>query len=244
MNVVAQKISAIDIDKASSWGGKVFITFDVDWVCDEILFDTLALIREHGNPCATFFVTHDSPLTQSLRDDATIELGLHPNFNPLLDNAEGPGAEHIIQGLQEIVPEAVAVRSHSLTQSSWLCTRYEALGIKYECSCYLPFVDVGSIRPWQTLNGLTQVPHVWEDDVELMNNRLGVDFSSMISPEAGVVFDFHPIHIYLNTHSLGHYEVAKPFYHKPAALLQYRQNDHLGVRDKFIELLSLLNDHR
>lgn len=44
----------------------LYLTFDVDWACDEVLADTIDLVEE-ADVCATCFVTHDAPLLKRLR---------------------------------------------------------------------------------------------------------------------------------------------------------------------------------
>ena len=51
------------------------------------------------------------------------------------------------------------------------------------------------------------------------------------------VFNFHPIHIYLNTENISRYEQAKP-YLKDKARLDKSINPGTGVRNLFIELLN------
>lgn len=240
MSVKTHKISDIDIDIRDTWENKVFLTFDIDWVVDEVIADTLDLIRQHAASNVTFFVTHDSPLIQDMRSDSNIELGIHPNFNPLLDNKGDKNADEVIQDLLSIVPEAVSVRSHSLTQSSLLYVKYQNTGLQFECSNYLPYDYLEEVRPWRALNGLVKVPHTWEDDIAVMNHKLDVDFSSLLSNRGVIVFDFHPIHIFINTTSIEHYQSAKEVFYDPVALRKQRQTSEVGVRDKFIELLSKL----
>ena len=52
------------------------------------------------------------------------------------------------------------------------------------------------------------------------------------------VFDFHPIHVFLNTESLNRYERARPFFQNPKELIKHRYEGY-GTRNRFIELLEL-----
>lgn len=52
------------------------------------------------------------------------------------------------------------------------------------------------------------------------------------------VFDFHPIHVFLNTESLDRYERTRPLHQNPKELIKHRyQGD--GTRSRLIELLEL-----
>ena len=37
MRGIFKKICDINLDKKNSWQGKVFLTLDIDWACDEVL---------------------------------------------------------------------------------------------------------------------------------------------------------------------------------------------------------------
>lgn len=48
------------------------------------------------------------------------------------------------------------------------------------------------------------------------------DISDLLSQDGLMVFDFHPIHVYLNTENLQRYERTRPLHYQPEALLQER----------------------
>ena len=77
------KVSEISLEEPSSYE-KVFLTFDIDWASDFVLEYCIDLI-ESAQVKATFFVTHETPLLERLRENPNFELGIHPNFNPLLE---------------------------------------------------------------------------------------------------------------------------------------------------------------
>lgn len=114
-------ISTIRVDDETTWRDALFLTFDIDWAHDDVLNDTIDLVEEAG-VAATWFVTHDTPVLKRLRDNPKFELGIHPNFNYLLEGGDrnGCNAREVIERLRVIVPEATSVRSHSMTQSTGL----------------------------------------------------------------------------------------------------------------------------
>ena len=109
----------IDVSSKSSWSDKLFLTFDLDWCADEILTYLLDILDDHDVIC-TFFVTHKSPLLNKLIDNTKFELGIHPNFNPLLESNYkfGNSMEQVIKYYKNILPQPTSIRSHSLTQNS------------------------------------------------------------------------------------------------------------------------------
>lgn len=83
------KIGEIDADDPAIWEGRLFLTIDLDWAIDAAIAMCLDLIEAAG-VAATVFVTHDTPLLARMRNNPRIELGLHPDFNPLLDGRGRP----------------------------------------------------------------------------------------------------------------------------------------------------------
>ena len=63
-----QSICRIDFNRPETWEGRIFLTFDIDWATDEVLSDTIDLV-EAAQVCATWFVTHDTPVLARLRDN-------------------------------------------------------------------------------------------------------------------------------------------------------------------------------
>ena len=113
-----ETISSIQVENEESWREKIFLTIDIDWAHDEILLDTIELVEEAG-VAATWFVTHETEVLERLRSNPYFELGIHPNFNFLLqgDARNGGNAGEVISNVVQMVPEATSVRSHSMTVS-------------------------------------------------------------------------------------------------------------------------------
>lgn len=218
-------------------GDHVFLTFDIDWAGDEVLEDTIALV-ESAEVAATWFVTHPTPLLERLRANPRFELGVHPNFNFLLEGRARPGdsAERILDAIMAVVPEARAVRSHSMVQSSRLTELFMRRGLTHDCNEFIPVQSTLALRPWRLWNGLVKVPHFWEDDATCI---YGGPFSvTRLLTTAGLkVFDFHPIHVFLNTEHLDRYERSRAIHRDPAALRRERFEGR-GTRTALLELLE------
>jgi len=234
------KISSINPNDNSTWIDKLFLTFDIDWAHDEILQDTVNLIEEVSAP-ATWFVTHATPVLDEIRALQCQELGVHPNFNPLLDGVSNNGhnAEEIVKSLLDIVPEAKSIRSHSMTQSSRLLDLFQTFGLTHEVNHFIPHQAGIELKPWLLWNQLCKVPYFWEDDVHVIYDSIGITQSEpavLANATKGLrVFDFHPIHIFLNTESLDRYERTRPFHNNPKELIKHRYQGY-GTRKRFIEL--------
>lgn len=238
------KLSSIELTRRETWLQTWFLTIDMDWASDDILLDTLDLIQEFG-ATSNWMVTHSTPVLNDLREMSNVELGIHPNFNGLLEGQDSRGftsARAVMNEMVELVPEAKVIRSHSVAQSSPLMDLWAELGFSHDVNMFIPSGSGNVCQPWKSHNGMTRVPYIWEDDVwclytksdqpelspdEIVANRPGV-----------VVVNFHPIHVYLNTESLERYESLRPFHHKPKELLKYRYEGY-GTRNQLIDLLSL-----
>lgn len=211
----------------------IAFTCDLDWASDAVLADTLDLFARHGVPC-TVFATHPTALLQPSRSG--LEVGLHPNFNPLLDGAGTARASSILADLHQHYPGATGVRSHSLTSSSRLASLFRDQGLSYEANTLLPYAH--SLTPVRLWNGLLRIPFNWEDDVHCLYGRpfdaLGLDLSQGLH-----ILNFHPIHVFLNTETLDRYEAARPHVQDPKALLEHRNRSSVpGVRDLLLSLLQ------
>ena len=81
------------------------------------------------------------------------------------------------------------------------------------------------------------IPYFWEDDVACVDNNVN-DVSQLVYRKGIKVFDFHPIHVFLNTESLNRYENTRPLHQNPKELIKHRF-DGYGTRSRLIQLLQL-----
>lgn len=100
------------------------------------------------------------------------------------------------------------MRTHGLFQSTnMIIQAARDFGIGYDCSILLP--GTPNIRPhvfhYDGLS-LVRVPHFWQDDVELSIPNPTWDIHDAIHHTPGLkVYDFHPVHVCLNTTSMALY---------------------------------------
>lgn len=231
------KLSEIDPARPETWQNSPFLTFDIDWACDEILADTIDIVESYG-VAATWFVTHDTPLLERLRSNPFFELGIHPNFNSLLegDLSKGANASEVLDRILAVVPEAKCVRSHSMTQSSLLLSLFRQKGLTHDCNHFIPETFWGPLEPWCLWNGLIKAPYFWEDDVHcLYKSRIELD--ELLARQGLRIFDFHPIHVFLNTEDITRYEKTRPIHSCHADLLLHRNERVTGARNHLITLL-------
>jgi hypothetical protein len=231
-------IRDIDPDKSETWAAKVFLTFDIDWAHDEVILDTIDLVAPLGI-AATWFITHATPVLERLREYPQFELGIHPNFNFLLDGdpRNGANADEVVDRLLGLVPEARSVRSHAMTQSSNLIGLFRDKGLTHDANHFIPEQAGVELRPWRHWWNIVKVPYFWEDDVYCLspwNSPM-----NELAERAGLkVFDFHPIHLFLNTESMDRYETARPVFSDTTALRQRRFENGCGARTLLEQLLD------
>lgn len=230
-----RRIRTIDPDDPASWEDGFFLTFDFDWASDPILEDCIGLVERAG-VAATWFVTHDTPLLDRLRANPAFELGIHPNFNELIEGRpDGKNAESVVAELLELVPGAVSVRSHSMLQSSRVLALFQRLGLRYDCNHFLPAHTGIVLRPWADWTGMIRVPYFWEDDVAAAEG-FRESPTDLVKAEGLRVADFHPIHVALNTRDLNVYERSRESHADLDALQRFRK-DGPGAR-AFLESLT------
>jgi hypothetical protein len=196
------------------------ISFDVDWAPDEVIEDTLALLDEAGVR-ATLFATHPTPVLQR---PLAHEVGIHPNFLPVT-TAE---AAATLDRLMAAYPDAAGVRCHSYHQSSPILEMFVQRGLRYDSN--LVMLGCRGLRPFRHWNGMTRLPVFWEDDVNcIVGGSWEPAELDLDEPDSLFIFDFHPVHVFLNTESLARYEAARPHYHDPGELRRHANPETSGI---------------
>jgi hypothetical protein len=90
---------------------------------------------------------------------------------------------------------------------------------------------------------LLRVPYHWEDDIEMLRDRPAWDLASAMGGEGLRVFDFHPIHVFLNSADMAPYEALKRDVRPlgDASLAQMEPFVHAGAGSRTV--FSALADH-
>jgi len=171
-----------------------------------------------------------------LRANPLFECGIHPNFLP--GSTQGDDPEQILDHCLALVPEAVSMRTHSLFQSTRLLDLVIATGrIRVDATMFLPGVDDLKAFAYDRPHGrLIRVPFWWEDDIEIELGRFSWSWRDLDLSGPGLrVFNFHPLHVYLNSRDFGAYR--RVFAEQPADLEPYRRTG-AGPQPCFLDLLA------
>jgi hypothetical protein len=203
-----RKLSSISTNMQTTWKNKIFITFDIDWACDEILHDTYSICKDAGI-CATFFATHSSPIIQEITKDPSMEVGIHPNFVPLLrHNNTHCSYKNVLDDITRKFPEAKSSRSHGVIQGGIIMEHLTSLGVNIMSNVMIPWESEIGIKPYNTVYNAIEAPFCWADEHEWSLNRQTC-FASLFKKDHLMVIAFHPVHIFLNTPNQNFYNERK-----------------------------------
>ena len=220
------------------------LTLDVDWAPDCVI-DSVAEILITNKVKATWFITHESNAVQRLRENNELfELGIHPNM--LNGSTHGKSEDEVLDHIKAIVPDAVSMRTHGLYQSSSFLTKAaKEYGVLYDVSLFLPktpYLQPHYIKFDHSM--LYRIPYFWEDDSEMFEDNPIWHISDYTQEKGLKVFDFHPIHIALNTENFERYDALKQ---KKALrdwdndFIEKYSNKGIGTRNIFLEVIHELN---
>ena len=187
------------------------ITLDIDWAPDYAI-DFAANLLIEAQVRATWFVTHNSPAVNRLRQHPNLfELGIHPNFLP--GTTHGKTESEILSHCMSLVPEARTVRTHGLAQTSNLLEKIiDETQVSVDVSLFLP--HAAGLEPviyyWENAKKLVRLPYMWEDDFEIVRPDSVWDLGAMVDCGTGLmIMDFHPVHVFLNSLTLTTYRTLR-----------------------------------
>jgi hypothetical protein len=205
--------------------GSVALTFDLDWAPDWCVRECYELCLSAGVK-ATFFVTNPLPVLAEIAACPLFELGLHPNFLPggtqRLDLSRPLTYTAVMEYLTSFLPAASSLRTHSLYSSSPLYAEIEERwpSLTTDVSFFTFFQPL--FRPlyiWHSAvaRPLVRIPYQFEDDLACLtpNFDYGAFLAHMCAMRnlgggGGIlIFDFHPIHVALNSRTMANYNALK-----------------------------------
>jgi hypothetical protein len=111
-------------------------------------------------------------------------------------------------------------------QSSRLQSLFAARSLAFEVNQFIPSWSGITCRPYREITGMIRVPYFWEDDVHVMAMERDLlppwNADAMLDREGLKVFDFHPVHVFLNTERMARYEGCREVHRDPERLVQHR----------------------
>jgi len=107
----------------------------------------------------------------------------------------------------------------------------------YDCNHFIPFQEGIKLKPYRLWNNIIKVPYSWEDDIACIYGDLGTSMVVKEDDELNV-FDFHPIHVFLNTNNLSLYESTRAIHREVSQMIKSRWYGE-GTRSWLEDVLSL-----
>jgi len=223
------------------------LTIDVDWAPDFAIDHVANILIEH-NVKSTWFITHRSKAIERLRIKPKLfELGIHPNMLP--GSTHGCTEEQVLTHVLDIVPGATSMRTHGLYQTSnWLAKAANEFGILTDVSLFLPrTANITAHQLHWKDSSLWRIPYFWEDDAEMYEkNPIWKISDNRLNINGLKVFNFHPIHIVLNTNRFEWYEHLKqirPLKLWDESFAKEHAQKGIGPQTFFLDLVKNLSGH-
>ena len=241
------------------------ITYDQDW-CHKSVLDwavNLFLYEVSNKSVSTNltsrfprFDSFDEPrLTVFVTDfslewfqSPLVEYGAHPNFEA--STTQGTSDRDILFRAENSIRDCSTWRAHSLmssTRISELVTRTTSWTI--ENNYYLPNVTLlpYCITNFPNHKPVLRVPLHWEDDLEMRSGRRAIEVLEEIPPMGNhlVVYNFHPIHLALNSVDMTLYENLKSanLLGKEISFYLERASKQFGVRNQLLDLIRFIRNN-
>jgi len=212
----------------------IALTFDTDWVKDETLKQVVSILKKKKIK-ATFFSTDHYPCLEH----RLFEVNPHFNFN-----SEYSDYLKVFKKFRQHYPKSVSIRHHSLYFHERLRQTWENAGIKYTSNTFQPLVS--NIKPYWITKNILEIPIYFMDYWYLENFGQETDFTlkSLNLKKPGLkVFDFHPIHLSLNTPNLTYYEKCRqkyPHLHQTPSAIEKECYQGDGIFTLFEKLINYL----
>ena len=209
-----------------------YITMDMDWANDGVLADTITLAEQLDIPVC-MFVTHATPMLAALREHPLFTLGIHPNFLPHLNGQTTKSFRETLEEMRALVPEAKLLRCHALIDATPILVTAREMGFRADMNLFIPLSSGICAYSFYHFSGLKRLPFFYEDDAWTLEPGHPSVERHILSGGAGLkIFNFHPIHLYLNTETMERYNKAKPYYHEFDKLAPYvNHGEEFGSRD-------------
>lgn len=225
-----------ELDKFLKSNPLVVFTADQDWAPEWACMNFVTDLARFDLPCH-LFRTSESPSLDQAYSEKLITQGWHPNFKS--NSTHGNSISEVIETMKTLVPKSRTVRAHSYFESSETWKHlFEANQI---VESHGPTIMSEGLLPLQMASNLIRVPVFFEDDVLLRDDPVALnsrDLLRKIETPGLKVFDFHPVHLGINSRSLEHYNSSRPYlqdecFFKESMILR-------GVRTLFIEVIEFI----
>lgn len=209
-------------------------TSDLDWAPESMIKELMDLFKD--TPLTPFVTHHSRIIEENYRGEKKKYVGVHPNFLP--GSTHGDSITQVVTSVMKIWPDTCCFRSHSFFDHYYVGKEFYNWGIEYDSNLCLHLQS--NIIPLRHVTGLLRFPVFLQDNHYTL--REGVwDIShieDVIDTPGLKIFNFHPIHIALNTPDMEYYESVK----ETVKWGDWRDyvNKGKGVRTFLVDLIKLV----
>ncbi len=215
----------------------ICLSFDTDHLNAARMEEFLSAIAIPGS--ATFFCTERYPAL----DPDLHELCPHPDFAPGSDRSQ------VLDAAREMFPEARGVRPHTAINSHLLSIEFSKRGFEWISARDEP--GRRGITPYREAWGLWHVPIYYMDNMDFSFSDFWPEepaapfarelLEAAVGEDGLYVFDFHPVHLLLNTSSAKEYLSRRDMFlaGEPTAAIR---SPGYGSRDFYDELVALMDE--
>jgi hypothetical protein len=245
-----QKFLAITYDQ--DWCHKSVLDWSVNLFLEEVsenrdsksFMDRASSSKFFGASRLTVFVTDFS---LEWVQTPLVEYGAHPNFEA--STTQGTSHKDILLRAERSIRDCSSWRAHTLmssTRISELVARATSWTI--ENNYYLPDATLlpYCITSFPNDRPILRVPLHWEDDLEMRRGKRATEVLKGIPPTGNhlIVFNFHPIHLALNSVDMSLYEDLRQagLLGEETSFYLERASSQFGVRDQFLELIEFVKN--
>jgi hypothetical protein len=218
----------------------VVFTADQDWAPEWTCTNFVHDLARFDLQCH-LFRTSESPSLDQAFSEKLITQGWHPNF--MMNSTHGDSITEVIETMKLLVPESRTVRAHSYFESSETWKHlFEANQV---VESHGPTIRSEGLMPIQLASNMIRIPVFFEDDVLLRDDPIAlksIDLLRKIVTPGLKVFDFHPVHLGINSRSLEHYNSSRPHLQDENFFKESRNSR--GVRTLFIEVIDFIRCHK
>ena len=213
------------------------LTFDIDWApdfCIEIILKKLRKKKIKG----TFFLTHETDIISEIYNEGH-NVGIHPNFFD--GSTQGNSKMNIVENLLSLSPNINSIRTHGLLQSTNLL--YDIFKnfneLKHDFTMYTPTISSSKFN-WSYRDvSFWRYNYNWEDDFFFGENFPKYSELNLLKR---MIFNFHPIHIFLNSKNFDNYEKLKSKFNfknlKKKQAIEFINHEENGSLKLFSEIIS------
>ncbi|MBR0801193.1 methyltransferase domain-containing protein [Bradyrhizobium jicamae] len=208
-------------------------TSDMDWADEAAIAACFSVFDEFEVPL-TPFITNKSPYIEKRFSRWMQRVGVHPNF--LEGSTHGKTASEVCRHMQSLNPVANFYRSHHFYGTSNVADQFKASG--YEFDSNLSLFPQADIKPLLHSSGLVRYPVFFGDGMWFTQfpDRDVSELIPLLATPGLKIFNFHPIHVALNTPNAAHYKT----YRETGQPWQDHVASGNGARTNLIQLLRTI----